>query len=235
MNLSRLVISTRGTSTLSSVRPSPIAKVALAGMSLLASGNLAASAQQPDVAPGLVARMAAEKEGRRACKVQICTAFAKPDAGEPIACEVVKTWTQQEIVDRVVGGSYVWHYGHTQCSVKLALDRGLIAKAMTEGKTTVSFPEHSFICNVDDKDATKGKAFMVSVKITPAIAFEKGEAKSVTLEPVKAEGSSMASAAVTSLMAVDKVSGMVSRVAAAEINEFLFNKCKDDGVEIARK
>jgi len=54
----------------------------------------------------------------------------------------------------------------------------------------------------------------------------------VTLEPVKTEGSSLASAAVSSLMAVDKVSGAVSRAAASEINEFLYTKCKEDGVEV---
>jgi hypothetical protein len=37
------------------------------------------------------------------------------------------------------------------------------------------------------------------------------------------------------VLAVDKISGLVSRAAAAEINTFLFDKCKEDGVEIVRK
>ena len=73
------------------------------------------------------------------------------------------------------------------------------------------------------------------VAFTPAISFENGQAKSVTIEPVKTEGFAIASAAVSSLTAVDKVSGVVSRAAAAEINTFLFEKCKEDGVEITRK
>jgi hypothetical protein len=88
------------------------------------------------------------------------------------------------------------------------LDRDLIAKAMADGSNSVKFPEHSFICNVDDKDATNGKAFTVTLTLTPSVAFEKGRAKSVTLDPVKTEGSTLASAAVSSLMTVDKVSGM---------------------------
>ena len=148
---------------------------------------------------------------------------------------MTKTWTQPEITTRIVGGSYIWRYGHTQCSVKLALDRELIAKAMHEAKTTVTFPEHAFICDVDDADPAKGKAFSVSVNITPAIMFANGQAQSVTLDPVKTEGSTVASAAVTSVLAVDKISGLVSRAAAAEINTFLFDLCKEDGVEIARK
>jgi hypothetical protein len=119
--------------------------------------------------------------------------------------------------------------------VKLTLDRGAIAKAVTEAKTTVSFPEHSFICLVDDKDPTKGQAFSVSVKMTPVVTFENGQAKSVAVEPVKTEGSTVASAAVTSMMLVDKASGVISRAAAAEINSFLFDHCKDEGVEIVRK
>ena len=209
-----------------------IARIAFLALPTFAFSNAQVFAQQTGVAPEILERMAKEKEARRTCKIEICTAFAKPAAGSPITCEVTKTWPQPDITSKVVGGSYVWQYGHTQCTVKLSLDRGLIAKAMAEGSNSVKFPEHSFICNIDDKDATKGKAFTVTLSFTPSITFEKGQAKSVTLEPVKTEGSSLASAAVSSLMAVDKVSGAVSRAAASEINEFLYTKCKEDGVEV---
>ena len=209
--------------------------VALLAMIAVISASTAASAQQAQLAPEIVARMAKEKEARRVCKVDICSAFAKPAAGTPIGCDVTKTWTQQDITSRIVGGSYIWGYGHTQCTVKLALDRELIAKAVKEAKATVKFPEHTFVCNVDDADPAKGKAFAVSVSLTPTIVFESGQAKSVTLDPVKTDGSTVASAAVTSLMAVEKVSGLVSRAAVAEINAFLFDLCKEEGVEITRK
>jgi hypothetical protein len=218
------------------MRSSSIAKTLLAAVAVVLLPAASTLAQKADLAPEFVARMAKEKEARRACKVEICTAFAKPGAGAPITCEATKTWPQSEITAKIVGGSYIWRYGHMQCSVKLSLDRGLIAKAATEAKTTVSFPEHAFVCNVDDKDPAKGQAFTVSVKITPVVAFEGGQAKSVQLEPVKTEGSTLASAAVTSIMTVDKASGFVSRSAAAEINSFLYERCKEDGVEIiARK
>jgi len=209
-----------------------IAKIAVLALPSLTFTSAQVSAQQAGVAPEILERMAKEKEARRTCKIEICTAFAKPAAGSPITCEVTKTWPQPDITSKVVGGSYVWQYGHTQCAVKLSLDRALIAKAMAEGSNSVKFPEHSFICNIDDKDATKGKAFTVTLSFIPSITFEQGQAKSVTLEPIKTEGSSLASAAVSSLMAVDKVSGAVSRAAASEINEFLYTKCKEDGVGV---
>jgi len=212
-----------------------LARVAILTLPTLVLTDTSAISQQPVAAPEILERMAKEKEARRTCKIEICTAFAKPSAGSPITCEVTKTWPQSDITSKVVGGSYIWQYGHTQCTVKLSLDRGLIANAMADGSNTVKFPEHSFICNVDDKDAAKGKAFTVTLSFTPSIVFEKGHAKSVTLEPIKAEGSSLASAAVTSLMGIDKVSGIVSRAAANEINEFLYSKCKEDGVEVPQK
>ena len=181
------------------------------------------------------ARSAKEKEARRACKIDICKAFAAPTDGPAIACDVTKTWTKDEILARVVGGSFIWGYGSAQCSVKLNLDRGQLAKARSEPKSTASFPEHTLLCNVDDKDATKGGAFTVSLKITPMIDFENGIARSAAIEPVKTEGSSIAAAAVTSMMGIDKVSGLVSRAVANEMNELFYGKCKDDGVEIARK
>jgi hypothetical protein len=215
--------------------PSLAVKAVLAAIASASFPAASALAQNPGLAPELVARMAKEKEARSACKLEICSAFAKPGAGAPIACEATKTWPHSEIIAKIVGGSYIWRYGHMQCSVKLSLDRSLIAKAVTEAKATVSFPEHAFVCVVDDKDAAKGQAFTVSVRITPVVSFEKGQAKSVQLEPVKTEGSTLASAAVTSIMTVDKASGFVSRSAAAEINSFLYERCKEDGVEIARK
>jgi hypothetical protein len=105
------------------------------------------------------------------------------------------------------------------------------AKAMTNANG-VKFQEHTFVCNIDSKDGEKGKAFTVSLSFTPSISFENGRAKSVMLDGVKTEGSSLASAAVSSLMAVDKVSGVVSRAATNEINDFLYSKCKEDGVEV---
>ena len=209
-----------------------LASLALAMLPFTAQISLA---QQAAISPELTARMAKEKEARRACKVEICTAFAKPTPGAPIACEVTKTWAQPEILERIVGGSYVWSYAHVQCTLKLNLDREQMGPALSEPKATLRLPEHALTCNVDDKDPAKGVAFSVKVAMTPVVNFENGEAKSATIEPVKTEGSSVASAAVASLMAVDKVSGMVSKAVVSEVNDFLFSKCKDDGIEIKRK
>ena len=227
-------MSARCTNARRGTSPSRKREVVIATLLMFSVGGAGAAAQQPDIAPELLARMAKEKEARRACKVETCTAFAKPATGPPITCDVTQTITQQEILARIMGGSYVWGYGHVQCNVRVSLDRSLIVKAMTEAKGTITLPEHTFICDVDDKDHAK-KAFSVKVMVTPVVTFEERRAKSAALEGVKAEGSTIASAAVTSLVAFDKASGVLSRAVVAEINKFLFERCKDEGVEIPRK
>jgi hypothetical protein len=192
------------------------------------------SGAQAETSPELAARMAQEKDARRACKIEICKAFAAPTEGAPITCNVTKTWLKSEITQKIVGGSYVWGYGHLQCTLGLSLDRAEIAKAMSPGAGKGSFAEHAATCNVDDADPGKGTAFTVKVTLTPVVAFEKREAKTVVFEPIKTEGSGIAAAAVTSLLAIDKVSGSVSRAAAGEINAFLYEKCQADGVSLVR-
>jgi len=225
----RCINARRGTS------PSRKREVVITTLLMFYVGSAGAAAQQPDIAPELLARMAKEKEARRACKVETCAAFAKPATGPPITCEVTQTIPQQEILARIMGGSYVWGYGHVQCKVRVSLDRGLIIKAMTEAKGTITLPEHTLICDVDDKDYAKGKAFSAKVTVTLLVTFEERRAKSAAFEAVKAEGSTIASAAVASLMAFDKASGVLSRTVVAEINKFLSERCKDEGVEIPRK
>ena len=179
--------------------------------------------------------MADEKEARRACKVEICKAFKEPAKGEPIACNVTKTWLRGEILSRIVGGSYVWGYGHVQCRFKLALQREQLNNALKSDTGKVSLGPHTLSCDVDDKDASKGRAFNVKVTMEPTATFEKGKAVSADLGSLKSEGSTVAAAAVGSLVAVDKVSGLVSSAVSEEINKFIYVKCGEEGVSIAGK
>lgn len=205
-------------------------------LSAFVSGTQPTIAQsESGVSPEIAARMEKEKVARRACKLEVCNAFAKPASGAPISCDVTKTWTKDEIIGRLAGASFVWGYGHVQCSVKISLDRSTLAKAVTEPKTQLLLSSHAVSCNVDDKDASKGTAFPVVVSFTPAFEFANGEATTVKLDAVKAEGSAVASAAVSSVMTVDNVTGIVGRAVAAEINNFIYSSCKDEGIEISRK
>jgi hypothetical protein len=206
-----------------------------AGLATAAVGSASAQTAPAPLPPELAARVAAEKAARRDCKIDLCKAFAGQASSGTIACDMTRTWTKDDILARIVGGSYVWGYGHTKCTIKLNLDRALLAKGYAEGAAKIDFPTHTMTCDVDDADPAKGKAFSTNMSITPTVTFEKGQATAVSLGDIKTEGSTVASAAVTSIMAVDRLSGIVSRGAAKEINAMFYTSCKEDGVPVAPK
>ena len=186
-------------------------------------------------ADALEDRMAKEKSDRKACKVDICKAFAAPTADGEIACNVTKTFLREDIVRKITAGDYVWGYGHARCSTDIKLSRAMLGKALSDGEPKVTLAPHQLKCSVSDKDPAKGEAFTVTVGFAPTVTFKGGLAKSVNLGEVTSEGSSVASAAISAILALDKISGYVSSAATKEVNVFLFDKCKSDGVEIAKK
>lgn len=204
-------------------------------LTVLATGAavLTGTAQAADVPKELADRMAKEKADRKACKIEICKAFAAPTTGDDIKCSITKTWLRDEILAKVVGGSWVWGYGNTQCVVNANIKRAPLNKAIADATATVAIGPHTFSCNVDKKDGS-GKDFSVEVNFDPTVEFKDGKAVSVNLGNVTTKGSTAASAAVTSVLAVDKVSGVASRAVAGELNTFLYNKCKDDGVVVGK-
>lgn len=207
---------------------------AVAGMvvMLAVSGPGVAADKEAAMDPALAKRLAEEKEARRACKVQICKAFAEPGAGDPVACSFTKTWRRQDILERIVGGSYVWGYGHMRCTTSVKLDRERAGKALTESELALPIGNHELNCSVEDKDAAKGEAFKVRVSLAPTALFKGGKVESVDFGPVETDGSRVAAAALTSAMAVNQLSGVISRAAADEMNNFLFENCNADGVPI---
>jgi hypothetical protein len=198
------------------------------------NGAFAQTTQKP-VPPEIAERVAAEKVARRDCKIDLCKAFSGANTAGKISCDVTRTWSKDEIYGRIVGGSYVWGYGHAKCTFKLDLERAALAKGYAEPSAKIAFSAHTMTCDVDDVDPAKGKSFTTTMSITPTVTFDKGQATAVSLADVKTDGSTVASAAVTSIMAVDRVSGIVSRGAAKEINALFYTSCKEDGVPVAPK
>ena len=74
-------MSVKRTGARSGASPRRLRNIAIITLLMLAMAGAQTAAQQPDIAPELLARMTKEKEARRACKVEICTAFAKPATG----------------------------------------------------------------------------------------------------------------------------------------------------------
>jgi hypothetical protein len=206
----------------------------VAGVLLL---PLSASAQAPAaIDEALAKRVAAEKEARRACKVEICKAFATPKAdGGPITCSVTKTWLQSEIQQSILRDKLSWPWGHAQCTAKIDLSGSDIAKLMGDGSAEVQLKKHAVACSLDRKAPETGEAYAVTLAIEPKITFEKGKATKVVMGWKDIEAPVLAKAAIWSATATDNTFNVLSGAIVGEVNEFLFTKCKADGVEVAER
>ncbi len=120
----------------------------------------AAMAQDTGLNPELAARMAKEKEARKACKTEICKAFAEPSDGAAIACTVTKTWLGSEIQARFLGDRLTWPWGLAQCSAAIELDRGAIKEAAEKPSATLTLKKHDITCKLDAKDPKEGTALI---------------------------------------------------------------------------
>src|SRR5208282_448625 len=112
---------------MSYVRRATFAAGAVSLVALLLPG--AAVAQTANVSPELEARIVKEKENRKACKIEICKAFATPSEGAPITCSVTKTWLAADIQAAYLRDKLSWPWGHAQCSSDIELDRRAIQEA----------------------------------------------------------------------------------------------------------
>jgi hypothetical protein len=194
-----------------------------------------ALAQEPAVSPELITRMEQEKSARRACKIDICKAFAAPADGAPISCGVTRTWLANEIQTGILGDRLSWPWGHAQCTTTIDLDRKAIATAANNPAASIKLKKHNLSCTLDNKDAKDGTAYNLKISIEPTVTFEKGQATKVEMGWGEIEAPVLVKTALWSSIAVDRGFNVLSSGAVKEINDFLFEKCKFDGVEIAKK
>ncbi len=208
-----------------------VSALALNAFLLCGSG----AAQQPGISAELEARMAKEKEDRKACKTEICKAFAQPSEGAPISCDVTKTWLASDIQTGYLGDRLSWPWGHVRCSSSIALDRHAIKEAASQPKAQIKLKKQDISCKLDSKDPKEGTAYDLKLSIEPVVTFEAGKATKVDMGWGSIEAPILAKSAIWSATAVDANFSVISNGVVREINSFLFDKCKEVGIEINRK
>jgi hypothetical protein len=167
----------------------------------------------------------AEKDARKACKVDICTAFrAKKTDGPDIACSVVKSWRKEQL-GKLVGKLKVsWPYGPMRCTSTVNMKRADLVKAMTDDKVELQLDKHSVSCVVErEKDAPTDIKFEFSPKVT----FEKGKAISAKINWGKIEAPALVKSAMWTATAADNTINMLSGTLVADINDFIDKKCDE--------
>lgn len=115
----------------------------------------------------------AEKETRKACKVEICDILATQEPrGPDIACDIVKTWRADDIV-KMLGGRINWPWGKAVCQSKLRLKRAPLARAMSEARHEVVMDSQTVRCSLYQDG---GKPYVVEIALAPKVTFENGKA-----------------------------------------------------------
>ena len=186
-----------------------------------AAGDVKPSDDPPETE--LTPQEKAEKESRKACKADICSAFrGKKAGGSDISCSIVKSWRKQQL-GKLVGKLKVsWPYGPVRCTSAVNMKRADLVRAMTENKVELQLDKHSVACVVDrEKDSSTDIKF----EFSPTVTFEKGVATSAKINWGKIEAPTLFKSAMWTATAADNTVNMLSSTLVADINDFIGKKC----------
>jgi hypothetical protein len=175
--------------------------------------------------PALTTEEKAEKDARKACKIEICDILASKDpVGDDVACDIVKTWREADIA-KMLGGKISWPYGKAVCQSKLELKRAPLAKAMSEGAYEIVMPPQKLRCTLAQKD--EGEPFAVELTIAPKVAFANGKAVSASLNWGEASAPMLVYALIYAGTGLDNSTNVLGPEVVRMVNQFATKKCAE--------
>ncbi len=167
----------------------------------------------------------AEKEARKACKVDICTAFRNPSAGgHDISCDVLKSWRKEQLVKMVSRLKVTWPYGPVRCTSSLKIKHDDLAKAVTEPKYSTTLDKHSVSCTVERPD---DKPTEIKFEFSPKVDFANGKAVAAKMNWGKIEAPALIKGAMWTATAADNTVNLLSSYLVTDINDFIEKKCDE--------
>jgi len=167
----------------------------------------------------------AEKEARKACKIEICGVLATKDpAGPDISCDITKTWREATIT-KMLGGQFEWPWGKAVCQSKLVVEREVLAMAMSEASYEAVMPSQKLSCTLDQKK--DGKPYTIDVSIAPKVAFENGKVVTASLNWGKASGPMLVYALIYAGTGLDNATNVLGPEVVRMVNEFTGKKCAE--------
>jgi hypothetical protein len=165
----------------------------------------------------------AEREARKACKVEICAIFHNRKAeGPDVSCSVLKTWRKEQLDKMMSKAKVSWPWGRVKCVADVKLKRADLIKGMTEAKYEAQLGKHEVKCEVErDKEAKADIYFDFSPKVT----FEAGKATKAHLNWGKIEAPSLVKGAMWTATATDNTFNVLQGTIVEDINDFIGKKC----------
>jgi hypothetical protein len=172
----------------------------------------------------------AEKESRKACKIKICDILAsKNPQGEDVACDIIKTWREEDIV-KMLGGKITWPWGKAVCQSKLELKREPLANAMSDGQHEVVLPTQKVSCTLFQKK--EGEPYVVELAMAPQVKFQDGNAVEAALNWGNATAPLFIYPLIYGGTGLDNSSNVLGPEVVRMVNEFRTKKCAEAKSEL---
>lgn len=167
----------------------------------------------------------AEKESRKACKIEICDILAsKKVEGPDVACDIVKTWREEDIV-KMLGGKVSWPWGKAVCQSKLELARKPLALAMSEPGHEIVMPAQKVRCTLAQKE--EGEPYAVEVTMAPKVKFENGKATEAIINWGEASAPAFIYPLIYAGTGLDNSANVLGPEVVHMVNEFTTKKCAE--------
>jgi hypothetical protein len=177
--------------------------------------------------PALDALLAKEKEGRKACKIDICSILrSKKAEGADVACTVVQTWPKKSLNEIFSKAQVNWPMGNAFCKTDLKISRAMLAKAMSEAKFEAEFEPHQLQCDVEAGDG-KSPPYTFKVTMKPKVTFEGGKATAAKFQWGEVDAPTLAKNVIWPVVQLDNSLGMFSGTFVKMINRFTTAKCDE--------
>ncbi len=200
------------------------AAVIVIAVSAVAGGAADAPEQMP-AQPQTQAQIT-EVERIQQCDRDLCGIALHPkEAGAPLRCDLTKTWYKEEISkawSEKSNNRISWPFGDAQCSVKLDVERALLAGAVTNEKYKLKSPTLPVKCEVD----RKGTRYPLAVTLTPEVEFKDGKATLVLLNVEKIEANAVIKSVVWTASKMESNFGLFQKALLKGINDYITEYCQ---------
>ncbi|ODR93582.1 hypothetical protein AUC70_12055 [Methyloceanibacter stevinii] len=171
----------------------------------------------------------AEKEARKACKIEICDIIAtREPMGEDIACDIKKTW-RAESLTKMLGDQFSWPWGRAVCQSKLNLSRADLAGAMLESNATIKMEKFAVSCELHTGE---GEPYVVEAELAPEVTFRGGKAVSASINWGDVSAPLMIYPILYAGTGLDNRSNLLGSEVVEMVNEFTQKKCAEVKVEL---
>jgi hypothetical protein len=165
----------------------------------------------------------AERDGRKACKIEICRAFRARASGDDSACNITKSWRKEQL-DRLIKKARVsWPWGNVVCKADIRLKRDALIQSMTAPSYELALDQHTVACQV----AREKEPADIKFSFSPKVSFENGVAKKAILNWGKIEAPTLVKGAMWTATATDNTFNVLESTLVEDINDFITTKCDE--------